>query len=566
MSGRIRFLITAVPVLLALGSPRASAQSQNPYTIDGTIGAPNNSGVTAAPANAAPCVTGAGGSTQACMITDPDGNTQEPGPINSNTTKIGVINTAPTPMLGSTNPNGNTDLNTIFSQTTKTTLSLDHDLWYYFGWVRDSAGTGFIALEFEHNPIDAGCMTNSTPPVVNYTLATCNPWKGRQGGTGANADFVLVWDQSGNSTQIIKRNFVCSDGSAKCTGAKVVLATCPNVITSTNPLDACHQINPADAVASFGLPAPNNHVSNDASRGEVAIDLTTQIFTGGTCQSFANIIPGTVTGNSDSADYKDVVLSAFPPVSNCGTVTITKTTDPAGLVGTFNYTLAAGGGDIFALGGVNAACADSANTTQCVGTLTTTAQGGDTDTITGLLEHGTTWTLVESSPAAAGFSIKSIDCTDGNGGTYHLAGTTPTVSSFKVEAGLTTACTIVNQVVKTTPLQSTVQTGFAQIKDRINFTGIKPGASDANQATATFTLYTNSTCTTSVFGTPTSAIALVYDTATTAHAVMTTTVEITPGASNVYHWRVTYNGDAFNNGFTTPCSEESATVTFTFTP
>ena len=57
--------------------------------------------------------------------------------------------------------------------------------------------------------------------------------------------------------------------------------------------------------------------------------MTTDVFpTDGSCVNFANIIPGTITGNSDTADYKDTVLAAFPDISNCGTLKVTKVTQP----------------------------------------------------------------------------------------------------------------------------------------------------------------------------------------------------------------------------------------------
>jgi uncharacterized surface anchored protein len=46
--------------------------------------------------------------------------------------------------------------------------------------------------------------------------------------------------------------------------------------------------------------------------------------------SIGNIIPGTITGNSDTADYKDTVLADitdFITISNCGSLTLTKTDD-----------------------------------------------------------------------------------------------------------------------------------------------------------------------------------------------------------------------------------------------
>jgi len=569
-----RALHVAVIGLAAVSLTPRPAFAQNPFSIEGTITAASNSGVTAVPANANPPCVITGGSTQACMITDPDGSLKERGPINSNTTKMGGINTAPTPMLGDTNPNSNTDLNTVFSQVKKAS---DLDLWYYFAWIRDATGTGFISVEFQHNPVDAGCIKpNSTPVVVDYSLDTCNPWKGRQGGTGGNADFLILWDQSGSSTDIIQRNFICSNGSSKCTGPLVVLAPCPSVITSENPADACHRISPAYAVASFGLPAPSKQVW-DTGRGELAIDLTTQVFAAGGCQSFANIIPGTVTGNSDTADYKDVVLSPFPPISNCGSVTITKQTDPQGRAGTFTYTLAAGGSSIFNPGGVDADCSVSGagDLAECRGRLTTTtaAPYTDSNTISNLVEHAANWTLTEDSPGSD-FTLKSIDCVDSEGGTYHLFGDGQTpVSGFLVEPGATTACTIVNAFVKGSPTGNTVQAGRALIKDSISLAGIKAGASDASSATAIFALYSASPCVDpnlpqGILGNRvyvSDPIALTYDSSkTTASAAMPDSLYqvILPGVT--YYWRVTYSGDAYNNSLRTACGSETANVTITF--
>jgi hypothetical protein len=562
------------------------AAAQDPFSIDappngGVVTAASNSGVTASPENAAPCKTGVGGSIQACMITAPNelnGSSKERGPINSNTTKIGVINTAPTPMLGDTNPNSNTDLNTVFTQSKKAN---DGDLWYYVGWIKDSAGTSLLAVEFEQNPIDVGCRVGgAVTGAVDYSLASCNPWKGRQGGTGVNADFMIVWDQSGSTTDIIKRNFVCSNGAAKCsnalgTGALVVIAACTSPI-STNQNDACHRLAAADAIATFGAPTSSRDI-NDASRGELAIDLSTQVFgPSGTCQSFANIIPGTVTGNSDNADYKDVVLSAFPAVSNCGTVTITKSTDPAGLAGTFTYTLAANA-DIFATGGVDTDCSvsGSSDLSQCRGTLitTTTTPYTNTDTISSLLEHDTNWTLAEDDPSASDFTVKSIDCTDSQNVTYHLAGDGTLDTAFRVEAGATTACTIVNKLVKATPSETTSQSGTAAVTDTINITGLKAGASDASSAKVKFRLYgpivpgNPLMCVDSGQGAnlvyTSNDFSLTYgNPATTASAALVAYVNISPGLT--YAWKVEYSGDVFNSGFTTSCGEETATASFVF--
>ncbi|HEX3703760.1 MAG TPA: hypothetical protein VHU82_10530 [Vicinamibacterales bacterium] len=508
--------ISATLLLIAFTAPRASAQ--DPFSIDGVVTDTANSHA----------------SGSALKTTDPSGNSKELGPINSNATKLLVIGNAPPPMLGLTIQNAQVDLNTIYTQTEQAT---NGHLWYYFGWARDSAnGSGFISIEFEQAALDPACdYTNKTQAQL---IASCNPWKNRQAG-----DFLLLWDQQGSSTDIYKRVF---------SGVKPNLVLGPLVPLGT-------------AEAQF---------SADGFRGEAAVDLTQDVFpAGGACQTFANIIPNTVTGNSDTADYKDTVLSAFPPVSNCGSVTVTKATTPAGLSGTFTYTLAAGGANIFNAGGVDADCSVSgaSDLTQCEGTLTTSAQSPtNTDTIANLVEHDTTWTLTESTPGAD-FELASVDCTLGDT-TYHLFGAgQTTVGAFKVAAGQTTACTIVNKLVKQDPGQTTAQAGAAGIKDEIDLTGVRPGASDASSATATFRLYSGNTCIDSGAGAnlifTSSAIPLTYGgnpAGSTAFATMPNVVPVAAGTT--YYWKVTYTGDAFNNGFTTPCGQETALVVFTFVP
>jgi hypothetical protein len=506
---RAQFLIFAVPILLALATTRASAQ--NPFSIDGTV------------------LDAPGGNSHAVgdalKTIDPSGSSKELSPINGAGTKVGVIHKATLPVLGSTNQNPQVDLNAVWTDTEK---AANGNLWYYFGWSRDSAsGSGFISIEFQQNAAPAACdYANKTEAQL---IAGCNPWANRKAG-----DFLLLWDQQGSSTTIIKRVFT---------------GTAPNLTLGAGTIVS-------SAVATY---------SSDGFRGEAAVNLTTDVFgNSGACQTFANIIPNTVTGNSDTADYKDTVLKTFPPVTNCGTVTITKTTDPTGLSGTFTYTLAAGGTAIFGsgAGAVDTDCSVSGSnvTGQCRGTLTTSAsQTSDTDTISNLLENDTNWTLGEDSPAPD-FEIKSIDCTLGST-TWHLAGTGTLDAAFKVEAGQITACTIVNKLVKATPSQTTAQVGYAQVKDSISLTGIKAGASDASSATASFTLYSDSACTTSVGSA--ANVALVYaNNGTTASATMSTTITIAP--SLTYYWRVTYSGDNLNNTVTTPCSQESVTATFTF--
>ena len=373
-------LFIAMAAIAMIGRFASDASAQNPFMIDGNVPA---NGTISGPA----------------QTPDPSGSVRELGPVNSSNTKVGVIHSAVVPMLSFTNPNGQVDLRNIWTQTTK---SVDNHVWFYFAWERDAnTGSGFIAYEFQQAALSPSCVYTAAdidmilPESAAETqlIQTCNPWQNRQAG-----DFLIMWDQSGSALTITKRVFTLQ-------GGQLVLG--PN-----QPLGS--------AVVA---------ISPDGFRGEAAIDLTMDVFPQNTCVSFANIIPGTVTGNSDSADYKDTVFAQFAPISNCGIVTVTKVTQPAGLNGTFPYTLARDDGSLIRYDG----------TLQINQTLT---HDGDStgSPITNLI-GGTNYTLIEA-PQASPWELVSISCqTDGltpvdltNGGT------------FTVDANTISACTITNRL------------------------------------------------------------------------------------------------------------------------
>ncbi len=376
-----KWLVTAILTIAVLARTVSNAAAQNPFVIDGNV-----------PAN--------GTFSGPLQTTDPFGGARELGAVNGSNTKVGVIHSAEPPMLSFTNPNGQVDLRNIWTQTAK---AADSHLWFYFAWERDAnTGSGFIAYEFQQSQLAPTCAYTAAgidmilPESAAETslINSCNPWQNRQAG-----DFLIMWDQSGNALTITKRVFTLS-------GGQLVLG--PN-----QPLGT--------AVAA---------ISPDGFRGEAAIDLTVDVFPpDNSCVNFANIIPGTVTGNSDTADYKDTVLSTFPPISSCGIVTVTKVTQPGGLTGTFDYTLARDDGSPIRFDG----------TLQINQTLT--HDGDSTGSPIVNLIAGTNYTLIEA-PQVSPWELVSISCTTDaqppvdltNGGV------------FVVDANTVTACTITNRL------------------------------------------------------------------------------------------------------------------------
>ncbi len=161
--------------------------------------------------------------------------------------------------------------------------------WLYFAWDRDNEnGSGFIAYEFMQNAVPAGC-TYATATEAQL-IANCNPWDNRRAG-----DFMILWDQQGGSLDLFLRTW-------SGTGDNLTLS-------------APVALNDAVSQAAY---------SADGFRGEAAVNLTDTVFGGSTaCRTFANTIPSTVTGNSDTADYKDTILQTAPPITNCTSTIVT---------------------------------------------------------------------------------------------------------------------------------------------------------------------------------------------------------------------------------------------------
>jgi hypothetical protein len=331
---------------------------------------------------------------------DPAGSVSELGPVNASGTKLSVIHNEDVPMLDFTNPNSSTDLKTIWLETWIDPAN--DDIWLYFGWERDAnTGSSVIAYEFQTAAVDPACDYSGIDQVEPESaaetdlIASCNPWANRQAD-----DFMIVWDFGGGSTDIILRTF--------------------------NGTDFNSGVNISES--GFAIAALNG----DSSRGEGIINLTAAIFGAqDSCFNVANVIPGTITGNSDSADYKDTVLADIRgslTISNCGMVNITKATQPAGESGNFDYTMNRLGGEAI----------DFAGNLSAGGTLID--DGGSTE-LTVL--PGNNYSITEDLTSEPTFELQSIVCDKPAPGTDITDGT----AGFEVAVSETTDCVITNELL-----------------------------------------------------------------------------------------------------------------------
>jgi len=342
----------------------------------------------------------------AAAIPDQFGNVKELGPLNSNTTKIGVIHDDALPTLGLTNPNAQVDLRQAWLDTEKDSDTGDD--WLYFAWERDkNTGSGFIAYEFMQEPAPDGCdYLDGTDAEL---IADCNPWANRQDG-----DFIIFWDQQGGSLDRYLRVWDDSTGTL--------------LLGDVEPL------NDDDSQVAY---------SADGFMGEAAVNLTTTIFGDTTdCITFANTIPSTVTGNSDTADYKDTILEPTPPISNCGSVTIRKETVPDEDPNTASF-------------GFNRTFTVEGDADPPVLTFDLMDDGFQTFTD---VPFGTGY-VVDESLIPTGWALQSIDCSASDG--YEpddiVIDLTAGTATFDLGSGQTVDCTYTNAL----------QTGYLLIvKDR----------------------------------------------------------------------------------------------------
>jgi len=182
---------------------------------------------------------------------------------------------------------------------------------------------------------------------------------------------------------------------------------------------------------------------------------------------------------------------------------------------------------------------DEALTAIAAGAFDSRASTGE-KTVTANVQY----TLSEST--IAGYSASSWSC---DGGTF--------VSPDKITLalGADVTCQITNDDTKNVPSGTTVLAWV--VHDSATFI-IRPGATDAADATITFRLYSNVSCSTEVAGSGEEVDVTISGGGALASASTVTGVSVGPGT---YYWRAFYSGDQFNTEASTACGTEVTTIT-----
>lgn len=506
--------IAGLVVAGAVAVPQVAYAADGPFSIDGTVPDANTT-----------------------ELADGFGNVKELGPKNSNVTKIGVIHSAALPMLDTTNPNGQVDLRRAWLDTERDTAAPNHD-WLYFAWERDAnSGSGFIAYEFMQSAAPAACAYDTATDA--QLIAACNPWANRKAG-----DFMILWDQQGGSKDLFLRTWS---------------GTAPNLV-----LSAPTQLNATVSQAEY---------SSDGFRGEAAVDLTATIFGGSTaCKTFANTIPSTVTGNSDSADYKDTILKNAPPITNCTSTTVTTPKTgaggdiPAGGLSIGTGVVSVKDSAVVDLVGGTATPTGSVAFNLCKvdspGLCTTGGTSVGSTNLTGAAYPVTVLSPIAYVTSAGRYCWRAAWSGDSANG---IPGSSDSRASecFTVNPVTPTLATSASDdvVLGGSVSDSATLSGLATqpANPVINLTGTGGAAAGG---TVTFTLFGPDNCTTVAYA---SSAVTVSGNGT----YNTPNPQFVPTAAGTYHWAASYSGNLPNNNGTThntACDDTNEDVVVTTVP
>ena len=272
---------------------------------------------------------------------------------------------------------------------------------------------------------------NTTSPSAHigfeFNKGTAGPCGGSADGLVKRVagDMLIVYDFEGGSTDvptITLRRWVTSGA------CEVGSSTAPCWGPATN-LSASGfaeaKVNTFGSVTDTIAPAPPENLGTNEF-GEAGIDLTgAGVFTAGTCESFGTAFAvSRSSGNSGTAQMKDLVGPANFQLANCGTVIIHKVTDPAGDTTTsFGYTT-------------------NVTTNPATPTSPFSLKDGETNTIVNV--NAGSYNVTEADPGPS-YALTSIDCSASTvPATNYSTDLTTRAVTFSIGGGETLECTFTN--------------------------------------------------------------------------------------------------------------------------
>jgi hypothetical protein len=272
---------------------------------------------------------------------------------------------------------------------------------------------------------------NTTSPSAHigfeFNKGTDGPCGGNSNGlvSRVEGDMLIVYDFEGGATDtpvITLRRWVTSGTCEVGSDSPPCWGTATN-LTALGFAEA--KVNTFGSVSDEITPSPTESLGTNEF-GEAGIDLTDAgVFSAGTCESFGTAFGvSRSSGNSGTAQMKDLVGPADFTLANCGTVIIRKVTNPSGDTTTsFSY---------------------STNVTTDNGNSVSDfpLKDGESNTINNV-DPGTSLNVTEADPSPD-YKLTSIDCSASDSTVFYSTDTTTRAVTFDIAASETLDCTYTN--------------------------------------------------------------------------------------------------------------------------
>jgi hypothetical protein len=301
----------------------------------------------------------------------------------------------------------------------------------YLGWERSNV-LGSANMDFEINQQTQPDLTTTGAKTLNRTAGDLLVTFDFTNGGGRPTLGLLTWltAAAGNTA-----SQCFSSNTLPCWGNQETL----------NGSDSIGAVNNLDPVTDPLFPSSPNYINPVPALqfGETAIDLTAAgVFPSGTCKAFGSAFVKSRSSASFTAEVKDFIAPIPVNISNCGSITIIKHTDPRGKDQVFSYTsnlpqkTDAGG---VTCPGRNSSGIQSDGSFCLNDAGNSTSDNGANTVSTGSALTAGTYTVTEGADPS-GFTFESLSCT---GGSTSTSGKTATINLAPDDQ---VVCTYVNQL------------------------------------------------------------------------------------------------------------------------
>ncbi|MET9270311.1 hypothetical protein [Kribbella sp. NPDC003557] len=377
-------------------------------------------------------------------------------------------------------------------------------VYLYLAWERSNV-LGSANMDFEINKLAQPNLTTTGQKTLNRSPGDLLITFDFTNGGGTPVLGLLKWTTTGAASQCFSAN------SLPCWGQRVDLSAAGFAEGAVN-------------AGTISEPIAGGTLAG-LEFGEAAINMTDAgIFPAGQCTAFGSAFLKSRSSASFPAEVKDFVAPQPVNIANCGKIIIRKVTENGDA--SFGYTTT---------GGLSPATFSLSNGQSRTYSDTTQVQAGS-------------YSVTEST-LPAGWTLKSLVCTaTGTGTSYSTSGAA--VSITMAPEGIVD-CTYTNHINNHPAITTTLSAETVVVGGSVHDSATLTGASANAGGTVTYTVYSDSTCSTSFAD---------AGTKTVTNGVVPDSNAVTFNSTGDFYWQAAYSGDANNDPATSVCTSEHLVV------